>query len=97
MKYLGGVGVKVAVIGLGTSAADVMLPEGTTELLACCRRSLLPALRLMARERGISIENGSNWMQADYVVVLWDGYDGDVAMKIKQCLSLGIPHQMLMI
>ena len=45
MKYLGGVGVKVAVIGLGTSAADVMLPEGTTELLACCRRSLL--LRLV--------------------------------------------------
>ena len=51
----------------------------------------------MARERGISIENGSNWMQADYVVVLWDGYDGDVAMKIKQCLSLGIPHQIHMI
>ena len=26
----------VAVIGLGTSAADVTLPEGTMELLACC-------------------------------------------------------------
>lgn len=89
--------MKVAVIGLGASLADVMLPEDTTALLACCRRSLLHALRLMARERGIPIENGGDWIQADYVVALWDGYDGDVGMKIKQCLSLGIPHQIHMI
>lgn len=89
--------MRVAVIGSGTSLAGAPVPENTTALLACCHRSLLPAVKSFAREHGIPLESAGDWLQADYVLALWNGFDGDTAMRIKQCLTLGIPHHVMMI